>query len=89
MRIQNYGRLIDGLVAKIIVPIIKVYRTFISPILPPSCRFYPSCSSYAIEAYRKHGFIKGTFLAAFRIVKCNPFHHGGFDPVPDNFHFIK
>ncbi|GIQ68107.1 membrane protein insertion efficiency factor YidD [Xylanibacillus composti] len=62
---------------------IRIYRKFISPLKPPTCRFYPTCSAYALEAVEKHGAIKGLGLTAKRIVKCHPFHPGGIDPVPE------
>ncbi|MBJ6364266.1 membrane protein insertion efficiency factor YidD [Paenibacillus sp. GCM10012307] len=62
---------------------IHAYRKYVSPLKPPSCRFYPSCSAYALEALEKHGSLKGTWLATRRICKCHPFHPGGFDPVPE------
>ncbi|WP_239613812.1 membrane protein insertion efficiency factor YidD [Cohnella mopanensis] len=61
---------------------IRFYRTFISPLTPPSCRFLPTCSAYALEAIEVHGAAKGSYLAAKRICKCHPFHRGGYDPVP-------
>ena len=61
---------------------IKGYRRFISPLFPPSCRFQPTCSSYAIEAIASYGTIKGGWLAVTRILRCHPFHPGGYDPVP-------
>jgi putative membrane protein insertion efficiency factor len=61
---------------------IRGYRRFISPGLPPSCRFTPSCSQYALEAVSKYGALKGTWLAARRLVRCHPFHSGGYDPIP-------
>jgi uncharacterized protein len=61
---------------------IRVYRRFISPLKPPTCRFYPTCSEYALEAIEVHGALKGTWLAARRIGRCHPFHPGGIDPVP-------
>ncbi|MEO8226047.1 MAG: membrane protein insertion efficiency factor YidD [Gemmatimonadota bacterium] len=61
---------------------IRVYRRFISPALPPSCRFTPSCSSYALEAITRYGAVRGTWLAARRLVRCHPFNPGGVDPVP-------
>jgi len=64
-----------------VVKMINLYRYFLSPILPVSCRFYPSCSAYAITSFRKFGFWKGAFISLWRIFKCNPFHPGGFDPV--------
>lgn len=68
---------------KILIILIKFYKFAISPIFPPSCRFYPTCSQYAIEAIEKHGSLFGTFLAIKRVLRCNPFSKGGFDPVPD------
>jgi putative membrane protein insertion efficiency factor len=67
---------------KFLIFIIRIYRKFISPIKPPSCRFYPTCSIYAIQAIEKYGAIKGTFMAIKRILKCHPLHPGGYDPVP-------
>lgn len=61
--------------------LIKVYQKFISPLFPPSCRFYPTCSQYSIEAVSKYGAIKGSAMAMWRIVRCNPFNKGGYDPV--------
>jgi putative membrane protein insertion efficiency factor len=66
----------------ILIFLIKVYQKTISPFFPSSCRFYPTCSHYAVEALQKHGFCKGIFMAVKRILKCHPFHPGGFDPVP-------
>ncbi|MFD1773078.1 membrane protein insertion efficiency factor YidD [Paenibacillus rhizophilus] len=61
---------------------IKIYRNFISPLKPATCRFYPTCSAYALEAVEVHGPLKGAWLAAKRIARCHPFHPGGLDPVP-------
>lgn len=61
--------------------IIRLYKYMISPLFPSCCRFTPSCSEYAGDAIRKYGALKGSALAARRIMKCNPFHEGGFDPV--------
>jgi putative membrane protein insertion efficiency factor len=69
-------------VKKLLILIITGYRKFISPILPDSCRFYPTCSKYAITAIEKYGSGKGSILAARRILRCHPFNPGGFDPVP-------
>ncbi|HLS66353.1 MAG TPA: membrane protein insertion efficiency factor YidD [Pseudogracilibacillus sp.] len=63
--------------------VIQFYRKFISPIKPPSCRFYPTCSAYSLEAYKRFGAFKGTLLTVKRIVKCHPFHPGGVDLVPE------
>lgn len=75
MIIMNYMRYIFLL-------IIKFYQYFISPWLGKNCRFYPTCSSYANEAITTHGSLKGLYLSIKRILKCNPFFSGGFDPVP-------
>ena len=61
---------------------IRFYRRHISPMFPPCCRFQPTCSAYALEAVKKYGALKGGFLALKRILKCHPFHPGGYDPVP-------
>lgn len=62
---------------------IRGYQKFISPFLPPSCRFYPSCSQYALEAFARFGLLHGTRLTLLRLLKCQPLHSGGFDPVPE------
>ncbi|WP_432360127.1 membrane protein insertion efficiency factor YidD [Sporosarcina sp. UB5] len=67
----------------ILIGIIKIYQKIISPLTPPSCRFYPTCSHYGVEALQKHGALKGAWLTIRRISKCHPFHEGGFDPVPE------
>ena len=61
---------------------IRFYQKRISPLYPPRCRYIPTCSQYALEAVEKYGAVKGTFLATKRILRCNPFHKGGYDPVP-------
>lgn len=67
----------------ILIQIIKVYRKYISPLKGrPTCIYYPTCSQYAIEALEKYGVVKGTYLAVKRILRCHPFHKGGYDPVP-------
>ncbi len=72
-------------IKKIFILPIKFYQKFISPLLPPSCRFYPSCSNYAVEAIERFGIIKGMILAVWRILRCNPLCKGGFDYVPEEF----
>ena len=68
---------------KLLIQIIKVYRKYISPLKGrPTCIYYPTCSQYAIEALEKYGVVKGTYIAVRRILRCHPFHKGGYDPVP-------
>jgi putative membrane protein insertion efficiency factor len=62
--------------------LIRFYQRHISPSLPPACRFTPTCSEYALQAIEKYGALKGGYLALRRILKCHPFHPGGYDPVP-------
>jgi len=65
----------------VLIFLIRGYQRFLSPILPPRCRFQPTCSAYAIEAIQKKGALRGTLLALWRILRCNPFCRGGDDPV--------
>lgn len=65
-----------------LVLIIRGYQLWVSPLLPAACRYYPTCSAYAIQALEKHGAAKGTWLALRRIARCHPFRPGGYDPVP-------
>ena len=66
----------------ILTAAIRVYRYLISPMLGPTCRFYPSCSCYAEEALQQHGVVRGTYLTARRLMRCHPWNEGGYDPVP-------
>ena len=66
---------------KIAVAVLKFYKRHISSLFPDSCRFYPTCSEYAIEAINKYGVLKGSIKSAYRILRCNPFNRGGYDPV--------
>ncbi|MCH5222683.1 MAG: membrane protein insertion efficiency factor YidD [Muribaculaceae bacterium] len=68
--------------SKLLIYIIEFYRHAISPHFPPACRYTPTCSQYAIEALRKHGAVKGSWLAVKRICRCNPWGGSGYDPVP-------
>ena len=72
----------SNIISHFSVKLIKVYRYWISPFLPASCRFYPSCSKYALESYQKLDFYRATYLSLLRLLKCNPFHPGGVDAVP-------
>jgi hypothetical protein len=65
----------------LIIAFVKLYQYMISPVLPSSCRFTPSCSEYSIEALKEYGVVKGSYLTIKRILKCHPFHPGGYDPV--------
>ncbi|MHB1048666.1 MAG: membrane protein insertion efficiency factor YidD [Bacteroidota bacterium] len=74
----------------ILIFIVRVYQMAVSPFLPAnSCRFYPTCSQYTIDAIRIHGSVKGLYLGTKRILKCHPYHEGGYDPVPEHFSFTK
>lgn len=70
------------MVKRLFLGMIHFYQRWISPLKPPSCRFYPTCSSYGLHAIDKYGIIKGFWLIILRIGKCHPFHPGGYDPVP-------
>ncbi len=69
----------NKLLSNLFIGLIKLYRRFISPLTPPNCRFYPTCSEYAILAIRKYGVLKGSLKALWRILRCNPFSKGGID----------
>jgi uncharacterized protein len=73
---------LPALPRRLLAALIRGYQRILSPLLPPSCRFYPSCSQYALEAVTRHGALKGGWLAARRLARCHPFHPGGYDPVP-------
>lgn len=70
---------------KVLIAVVSFYKKGISPLLPPSCRYYPTCSTYMIDALKKHGAILGLLMGLARILRCNPFVRGGVDPVPDFF----
>lgn len=69
--------------SKVAMLLIRFYQRAISPVLPSTCRFEPSCSQYGYEAFATHGFFRGAYLTVRRIMRCNPFHAGGYDPVPE------
>ncbi|WP_129408975.1 membrane protein insertion efficiency factor YidD [Marinitoga lauensis] len=73
---------------KIFLGLIKIYKKFISPYKPSKCIYYPTCSTYTYEAIEKFGVLRGLYLGILRILRCNPFHQGGIDPVPEKFVFI-
>lgn len=69
--------------------LVRAYRKFISPLKKPSCRFYPTCSTYSLQAFERYGAVKGLYLTIRRLLKCNPFNPGGIDYVPEEFHFFR
>jgi putative membrane protein insertion efficiency factor len=71
------------------VGLIRLYRKLVSPLTPPCCRFYPTCSEYAAQAFARHGFFAGLVLSAYRLTRCNPFCRPGYDPVPDRIIWKK
>jgi len=79
---MNIKFFIPSLLKFLFINIIKIYQRFISPFFPSSCKFSPSCSKYGIEAINKYGALKGTFLTLKRIIRCNPWNKGGYDPIP-------
>lgn len=76
---------LSSFLKKIFVIPIKLYKKLISPLLPAQCKYYPSCSTYALQAIERFGIIRGTILGAWRILRCNPWSLGGIDPVPEKF----
>lgn len=70
------------MIGRILVALVHGYQRFVSPSTPPACRFYPSCSVYAVEAIQRYGPWRGVILATRRLLRCHPFHPGGYDPVP-------
>jgi len=70
------------MVKSILLAVVRFYRRFLSPVKPPTCRFYPTCSAYTLTAVEKYGAARGGSLALKRILRCHPFHPGGYDPVP-------
>lgn len=79
---QREARKRPSAAAWLLILLLNAYRRFVSPLLAPRCRFYPSCSVYALEAVQLHGALRGFWLAARRLSRCHPFHAGGLDPVP-------
>ncbi len=71
------------MIRRLLVLLVKSYKRLLSPLLPPACRFHPTCSAYAVQAIERFGAARGTWLAAKRLSRCHPFHPGGLDPVPE------
>ncbi len=85
MTLEGYSqraRIKQALLDRLMIGAIRFYQLAISPALPPSCRFYPTCSEYTLQAIAKYGALKGLWLGVRRIARCHPFHPGGYDPVP-------
>jgi putative membrane protein insertion efficiency factor len=78
---------VTALARRIATAPIRVYQLVISPALPARCKYYPTCSQYAVQAIQRFGILRGLVLAAWRLLRCNPFSHGGFDPVDDQRFF--
>ncbi|MEK9646228.1 MAG: membrane protein insertion efficiency factor YidD [Alphaproteobacteria bacterium] len=76
-------KFIGSIPSTLIVGLARLYQLLVSPVIPQTCRFHPTCSGYAIEAVRTHGALRGVWLALRRIVRCNPWSAGGYDPVPE------
>lgn len=72
-----------GRIVGAVVYLIQLYRHMVSPLRPPTCRFIPTCSQYGVEALTTHGLVRGTWLTTVRLLKCGPWHRGGWDPVPE------
>jgi len=79
---MTVGAAIGRTVARVLTALVRGYQLALSPLLPAACRYYPTCSAYAIEAIERHGALRGSWLAARRIARCHPFRPGGYDPVP-------
>lgn len=79
--IRKYIDRIGKILTKACIAMVRFYQKYISPLKGPTCRFYPTCSQYSIEAFKKYGFLKGLYLTIRRISKCHPFHPGGYDPL--------
>ena len=82
MKASQLLRKPSDLLTWLLILFVRIYRRFISPLTPPSCRFTPTCSQYAIEALRKYGPLKGSWLALRRLLRCHPWGGSGYDPVP-------
>ena len=86
--LRRVGSSLRRITSAVLIAPIRFYQMCISPLTPPTCRFTPPCSSYAVEAIRLHGPLKGLYLAVRRILRCRPGGGFGYDPVPEEFHFF-
>jgi putative membrane protein insertion efficiency factor len=82
MRVNIFFRKFFQILAIPFIVLIKIYQVLISPLFPPSCRFIPTCSQYSLEALKKYGILKGSWLSFKRIIRCHPWGGSGYDPVP-------
>lgn len=80
-QVHGLARAIDQVMARVLLVLIRVYQMLVSPLLPPSCRFVPTCSHYGYEAIARYGALRGGWMTARRLARCNPLYPGGFDPV--------
>lgn len=87
--LRSFQKIISKIFNSLAIFLIRCYQIVLSPILPPSCRHIPTCSNYALSAYKKYPFLDATFLSIRRILRCNPFFKGGYDPLPENFKLIN
>ena len=83
VKLTDFPVRIDAAVARGAVALVKIYSSCVSPLVPSSCIYHPSCSQYSLESFREHGFLKGLKLTCSRLLRCHPFEEGGFDPVPE------
>ncbi|WP_084631961.1 membrane protein insertion efficiency factor YidD [Demequina aestuarii] len=81
-RLEGVARAVASVPRLLLVGIIRLYQLTVSPLLGPRCKYYPSCSHYGLEAVRRHGAMRGFVLASWRVLRCNPWSHGGVDDVP-------
>jgi uncharacterized protein len=79
---NTIAHVITAVPRTVLILLVRAYQIVLSPLLPASCRYYPSCSTYAIEAFERHGALRGGWLTLRRLARCNPFRPGGYDPVP-------
>ena len=90
VKVLNGQSMINSIFSSLIILFIRFYQLFVSPLIGTNCRFYPTCSSYSIEAFKKYGFLKGIFLSSKRVLSCHPLGSYGFKPLDDeNIPFIK
>lgn len=82
IKVVNTHKVVIIIMARILIWFVKAYQLLLSPFFGQQCRFYPTCSQYAIEVLQKHGAVRGTYYTVRRLLRCNPWHAGGHDPIP-------